>query len=150
MRYNPARYAAATLIVAAIMSWGIGLTACAHVTPPPQLSPIGDTAFYAHRVIQAVGSLQQAAIDGEKAGALTTSDARQIVNTTQTAAKAGSQLAGILATGDASRDSAQAKVNLIAIIHKALQELPGNLSAHGKEIVQPYINLINTFLTVFE
>lgn len=132
---------AATAIVIALL-----LAACTHLSPPPQLSPIGDTAFYARRVIQAVGALQQAAIDGEKAGALTISDARQIVNATQTAAKAGGQLADALAAG-IEHDTVKAQA--IAIIKQVLVELPGNLSAHGKEVVKPYISLINTFLAVF-
>lgn len=123
------------------------LAACAHVTPPPQLSPIGDTAFYARRVIQAVGALQQAAIDGEKAGALTTQDASVIVNATRQAAQAGSDLADALKAG-VSADSAKAQA--IAVIKGVLAKLPENLSPHAREIAQPYINLINTFLAVFE
>lgn len=122
------------------------LSACSHVTPPPQLSPIGDTAFYARRVIQAVGALQQAAIDGEKAGTIAPNDAAAIVNATRTAAKAGSDLADALAAG-VSHESA--KDQAVAVIKGVLDKLPENLSPHAREIVAPYISLINTFLSVF-
>lgn len=119
---------------------------CASVRPPETLSPVGDAAFYARRVILAIDQIQTLAIDGEKSGAISEADARTIVTATGEAAKAGASLAATLraGTGDAS-----AKKRWAAAIRKALDEVVQKLSPNTQTLVEPYVRTTLTLLTVF-
>jgi CTP:molybdopterin cytidylyltransferase MocA len=114
---------------------------------PQQLSPVGDTAFYARRAIHAINELQIVAIEGEKAGVIKTDDARRIITATKTAGEAGVALSEALKAG-ASETSARKQA--LAVIRKALEELPEYLSDQGRQITEPYIQTVLLLLSVFE
>lgn len=113
---------------------------------PAQLSPIGDTAFYARRVIHVVAALQQVGIDGQATGAIPEADARKIVQATQVAGQAGVELAAALKAG---QTDGTARDKAVAMIRAVLTDLPSQLSPHARAIVQPYIQTALTLLTVF-
>jgi hypothetical protein len=140
---QPKRRAAAIAVALLVCS---GL-ACATLKPPEQLSPIGDTAWYAREVIKGVAGLQQAAIDAEKAGALSVEDARTVVDATKKAGQAGEVLATSLKAGLPQQE---AKAKAIAVIREALGELPKHLSKSAGELVTPYIQLVLTLLTALD
>ena len=120
--------------------------ACASVTPPPQLSPIGKASFYSHKAAIMVDQLQTFAIDGERDGVISTDDARKIVDATKKAAQAGLDLQKALDAGsgqDAARDKA------VAFIRSVLLDLPDHLSPNTAALVKPYITIVLTLLSFF-
>lgn len=124
----------------------ISTQGCATMTPAPSLSPVGDVAFYARRVILAVEQIQTLAIDGEKSGSISTDDARTIVTATKTAAEAGVSLANVLGAG---ADATTARQRAAATIKAALDEILPKLSANTRALVEPYVKTALTLLTVF-
>lgn len=121
------------------------LVACAH--PPPQLTPVGVTAFRADRVIKGIAVLQEFAIEGEAVGVLTTADARVVVEGTRAAGLAGQDLAQSLR---ATLPEATARAKAIAAIRTALQGIPSRLSPATRPLVEPYITVVLTFLGLLE
>lgn len=120
---------------------------CATMRPPESLSPVGDAAFYARRVVLAIDQIQTLAIDGEKAGAISEADARTIIEATGEAAKAGVSLANTLKA--AGGGEASAKKRWAAAIRKALEEVVPKLSPNTQNMVEPYVKTALTLLTVF-
>jgi hypothetical protein len=119
---------------------------CAGLKPPPQLSPIGDIAFYAEKTLVAVESLQHFAIDGEAAGAISTNDAKTIIEATKVAGQAGQDLKRALKAG---ASETAAKNQAVAAIRSALDSVPKRLSPETAAIVAPYIQTVTTLLEVF-
>lgn len=139
--------AVGVLALANIVAFGpLYLSGCG-VKAPPQLSPVGDTAYYARRVMGLVEELQLAATEGEAAGAVSKADARKIVEATVIAGKAGQDLASALRAG---ADATSSRGRAIAIIKQALDDLPRHLSDSTQALVRPYINAVMVLLTVFE
>ena len=121
--------------------------ACATLKPPAQLTPIGDTAYYAREIVKGVAALQDSAIDAEKTGALSTDDTRAVVEATKTAAQAAGDLAASLKSGVSQ---AEAKAKWVGVIREALARVPNHLSDHGKALVAPYIQVVLTLLTALD
>lgn len=137
-----------TLIGAgAVVPTLVATQGCATTMKPPEsLSPVGDAAFYARRVVLAVEQIRTLAIDGEKAGAISTDDARTIIEGTLAADKAGQSLAEVLKAGGGD---SSAKQRWAAAIRKALEEVVPKLSPNTQTLVGPYIKTTLTLLTVF-
>lgn len=114
---------------------------------PPQLSPVGDIAFHATRVVHGIQVLQDVAIQGEAAKALSTKDARAIVAGTKKAGEAGVALAESLRAGTAG---ATAKAKAVAAIKQALTETSEYVSPETRTTIAPYITVITTALALFE
>jgi streptomycin 6-kinase len=113
---------------------------------PVQLSPIGDTAFYARRAIQAVDALQAMAIDAEAANVLPTAEARLIIDATKVAGEAGVELSNALKAGSkgtTDRDKA------VRTIRAAIQGAFERLSPASQQVAGPYVTTVLTLLTVF-
>jgi hypothetical protein len=123
-----------------------GCNSCATLTPPTQLSPRGDVAFYGNKALVAVSELQSFAIDAEKAGALDREDARKIVAATVEAGQAGQVLATALKAGGSSTD---ARRNAAAMVEAALRKLPDTLSPHARQLTEPYIRTILLLLSAY-
>lgn len=148
MRRSKSSSIAAVLAVLVTAAAGCQ-TNCAgsRLAPPPQLSPVGDTAYYARAVIKLVNQLQGAAIDAEAAGVMKTDDARKIIEATRLANEAGVELAAALKAGQSATTSRE---RAIAMIRQALTDLPPKLNDHDRAIVQPYVTGVLTLLTVFD
>lgn len=131
----------ATLVLALIM-----VDCAGRLAAPVQLTPIGDTAFYARRAIQAVDALQAMAIDAESAKVMSTEDARVIVNATKTAGQAGVGLADALKAGSSG---ATAQDKAVRTIRQAILGIYDQLSPNAQRIAGPYIQTVLTLLTVF-
>lgn len=125
----------------------LALTAqgCAGVKAPAQLTPVGDTAWYAGKVIAVVDTLQGIAKDGESAGVIQRNDAVKIVTATKVAGQGGVELSNVLRAGNDSAGVARA----VAIIRKALLDLPDQLSPSAAAVVRPYVQTALTLLTIF-
>lgn len=142
-RKSLAILAAVALLGAACQQQGC---AGSRLAPPPQLSPVGDVAYYARTAIKLISELQSAAIDGEAAGAIKTDDARKIIEATKTAGQAGVELASALQAG---QSATTAKARAVAMIRQALTDLVPQLDDHSRKIAQPYVTGILTLLAVF-
>jgi len=133
--------------VALTVCLALGLGACGgKLAPPVQLTPVGDIAWYANHALAVVDTLQQVAIDGESAGVISRNDARRIVEATKAAGLAGVDLHNALAAG---ADAVTARNRAVAIIRRALSDLPNRLSPHAASLVRPYVSAVLTLLTVF-
>lgn len=115
--------------------------------PPPNLTPPGVIAFHADRAIKGVATLQTVAIQGEAAGAISTADARVVVEATRIAGLAGQDLAAALKAG---LPAADAKARAIATIRSALATVPGQLSPATRKQIEPYVTVVLTALAFFE
>jgi hypothetical protein len=146
MRARANSRAASVLAISLLALAGCDACVTGGLKPPPQLSPIGDTAFYARRAIQAVSELQEVAAEGEVAGVISTEDARKIMEATKTAGKAGVDLSSALKAGVSE---VGARDRAVAVFRQALLELPGHLSENTRNMVEPYIQAALTLLTVF-
>lgn len=136
------------LVLALALPVGTVAPACAtRLAAPAQLSPIGDVAFYADRALVAIDSLGEFAIKGEAAGAMSTDDARTIIEAVKTSSIAANELGKALKAG-VSETTAKAKA--IAIIREALKNVPQHLSPETQSQVAPYIQTVLTLLTVFD
>jgi hypothetical protein len=120
------------LVTGSILAFG----ACNKV--PPNLSPIGGTAFRVTQVVIAVDTIGDAAIKAEQAGLIQHSETLVVADVCERAARAAADLGRAFQAGE-SQDSA--KLKAVAIIRKALTELPDHLSQRAREIVQPYVNV---------
>lgn len=123
-------------MVALVATSGL-LLACNKV--PPNLSPIGATAFRAAQVVQAIDTLGDVAVKAERQGLIQHKDTLLVADVCEKTARAGADLGRALQAGDGS-DSSKAKA--LAIIRKALSELPEELSPKARDVVQPYINVV--------
>ena len=106
------------------------LTGCAPA--PPTLSPDASLAFQNTRVIKGLDVLRNAAVDAEAAvpQQLSTATTRKVVLFYQ------SSLRTIQATGHGWRP----------IVAQALKELPQNLPAKERAILEPYLRLVSVLL----
>lgn len=133
----------ATALVLAVVLF----EACGRLAAPPQLTPIGDLAYHATRVMSGIALVQQVAIDGEAAGVIATRDARRIVAGTAIAGTAGVDLAGALkagVSGAAARDKA------VRTIRQAFVEVADDLSPEARALIQPYINIVLAAVTLLD
>lgn len=137
----------AALLAVAIVGAACQNQSCAHLKAPEQLTPIGDVAWNARTAIRLVDELQRTAIEGEKAGAIRTEDAKKIVEATVLAGEAGVTLSRSLAAGAAETG---ARAQAVAAFKQALADLPAKLSPNTQKVVAPYVTAILTLLTVFE
>lgn len=116
--------------------------------PPPQLTPVGDVAFYARRVIQAIDTVVTVAIEAEAAKVLSTADARVVLDGGKIAAQAGVDLSAALkagATAQTARDKA------VKTISSAIDSISKNetLSPTTRGLIEPYLNVVRTLLTIW-
>jgi hypothetical protein len=123
-----------------------GTVACDAAKAPPQLSPVGDVAFYAHRVLLGIEAIQSIAIEGEAQGVIKTEDARKIVEATKRSAEAAGVLIDALRAGSAA---ASEKERAIKMISAALEGLPDVLDPKTGDLIRPYVATVLTLLTVF-
>ena len=115
---------------------------------PPQLTPLGDVAFYARRVIQAVDTVVEVAIQAEAAKVMSTADARAILAGGKIAAEAGVELSAALkagATGVTARDKAVKTIG--TAIDGILKN--ENLSPQTRGLINPYLQVVKTLLTIW-
>lgn len=134
----------ATVLLVAL----VGVYACTgQLAAPPQLTPVGVTAFHADRAIKGVGVLQDITIAGEAQGAIPRNDARAILEATEIAGKSGQELAGLLRLTLPQPDARQ---RALAVIRQALTSLPARLSEATRRLVDPYITVILTALAFVE
>jgi hypothetical protein len=120
------------LITGAILAFG----ACNKV--PPNLSPIGGTAFRVAQVVTALDTIGDVAVKAEKQGLIQHSETLLVADVIEKSARAAADLGRAFQAGEGQES---AKMKAITIIRKALSELPDHLSQRGREIVQPYINV---------
>lgn len=133
---------AAAVLAALVIS-----VACnGRLSAPAQLSPIGDTAYYARHITKAIDTLQDVAKDGEASGVINREDARLIVEATVKSGKAAVDLAKAL---EAGASETTARNQAIAVIRQLLTDLPSHLSKSAADLISPYISVILTLLTVF-
>lgn len=120
------------LVTGAILALG----ACNKV--PPNLSPIGATAFRVEQVVVAVDTIGDVAVKAEKSGFIEHKQTLLVADVVARSARAAADLGRALAAGEGHTD---AKLKAVAIIRKALTELPDNLNQRAREVLQPYINV---------
>jgi hypothetical protein len=128
----------------AVMSGAIlAFGACNKV--PPNLSPVGATAFRVTQVVMAVDTIGDIAVKAERAGFIEHKETLLVADVAERSARAAADLGRALQAGE-GQDSA--KLKAVAIIRKALTELPDHLSQRAREIVQPYINVALAALAI--
>lgn len=120
------------LVTGSILAFG----ACNKV--PPNLSPIGGTAFRVAQVITALDTVGDVAVKAEKQALIEHKETLLVADVVAKSARAAADLGRAFQAGE-GQDGAKAKA--VAIIRKALSELPDHLSQRAREIVQPYINV---------
>ena len=131
--------------IVSVLSVALFVTACATVTPPPQLSPVGKISFYDYRVQQINHELAQYVVDAEAKGFVNADDAKKIKDVCREVAKAGIDLEASLQAGT---DIPNAKAKFVKIVSEALQRLPAHLkNLETRKIVQGYVDLIVTLLS---
>jgi hypothetical protein len=109
---------------------------------------VGDTAFYARRVIQAVDTVVNVAIEAEAAKVLSTADARVVLDGGKIAGQAGVDLSAALkagATATTARDKA------VRTINSAIDSISKNetLSPTTRGLIEPYLQVVRTLLTIW-
>lgn len=120
-----------------------GQVACAGVKAPPQLSPVGDIAWYDHKVNVATNELQEAVIQATAQGLISVDVRKQVGRVTEKIGDASLDLNKALRSGEGIAD---AKTKAITIIEAALQEVPHNLPQNIQAIVQGYVDVITNVL----
>lgn len=132
--------AALVLVVVGLSQGGCGTG----LQAPPQLTPIGNIAWYGDEILKQVAVIQQVAINGEAAGAISTNDARTIVAATGTLADAATTLGQALKAGSSATG---AKAQAVAAIRSILINLPAKLSPETGKLIAQYAAPILTLLT---
>lgn len=126
----------------------VSLTACAKFAAPPQLTPAGQIAFHAARVVHGVDTLYEFVISAEAAGIIPRNAAREIVTRIITVTAAVQELERVLRAG-ASAEAGTA--TLIASIREGLSEFDDALVPPSvQHLILPYVQVVLAALTVLE